>query len=333
MHVAYLDLKKVSDSFQPQLNETICRVTESGWYLLGKELEEFERKFASFCGSDHCIGVANGLDALTLILQGYIEKEGWQAGDEIIVPAHTFVATILAISRSGLKPVLCDVSLETALLDVDKIRPLITSRTRAILWVHLYGLLALPDRLQDLLQQYHLKLIEDAAQAHGAEWHGKRAGNWGDASAFSFYPGKNLGALGDGGAVVTSDTVLAHIVRQLRNYGSSEKYIHTRKGVNSRLDDMQAAILSLKLDRLQEDNTIRQTIADRYLRGLSILRLCYLPRYPSVRMSIIFSRFVAVFAMHCNAIWVSTALPRRYTTLSLPTSKKLMKSGAIALTR
>lgn len=294
MNVPYLDLKRVSDSFQPQLNETVCRVVESGWYLLGKELADFENRFANYCGVEACVGTANGLDALVLIMKAYLENGFFSEGDEIIVPSNTYIATILAVTRCNLRPILCEPDLETYLIDPNVLETLITSRTKAIIWVHLYGQAMIPNEVTALAGKYHLKIIEDAAQGHGAVWNGRRAGNLGDAAAFSFYPGKNLGALGDGGAVTTCDKQLADTVRILRNYGSECKYKNKYKGMNSRLDDMQAAILSLKLERLDEDNETRRRFARLYIENI-VNRYVILPTVKDWNAHIFH-----VFAVRCR---------------------------------
>lgn len=267
--IKYLDLKKINDSFQPELNERIKNVVNSGWYLLGNEVKDFETAFASYCGVNHCVGVGNGLDALTLIFMAYISMGEMNEGDEVIVPSNTYIASILAIKRAGLKPILCEPEWETCNIDSKKIEDLITSKTKAIMVVHLYGRLCKMQEINEISKRYHLKVIEDCAQSHGAIYkNGKRAGNLSDAAGFSFYPGKNLGALGDGGAVTTNDEQLAERVRMLANYGSSKKYVHPYVGVNSRLDELQAAVLSVKLSRLDKDNNRRREIASLYIKGI-----------------------------------------------------------------
>ena len=268
--ILYLDLRRISESFQPQLGQAVERVLHSGWYLRGETTERFEQDFARFCGTDYCVGVGNGLDALTLIFLAYRVMGQMQEGDEVIVPANTYIATILAVWRAGLRPVLCEPCADTCNLDAAEAERLVTPRTRALLPVHLYGRLADMERLSGLAAAHGLKVVEDAAQAHGASLHARggqlrRAGGLGDAAGFSFYPGKNLGALGDGGAVTTSDPVLARTVRALANYGSEQKYVHQYKGVNSRLDEVQAAVLDVKLPRLDADNAHRRAVAARLL--------------------------------------------------------------------
>lgn len=275
--IKYLDLQKINASFEPALSEALLRVSRSGWYLHGEATTRFEQKFADYCGVSHCVGAANGLDALTLILLAYREMGVMSAGDEVIVPANTFVATLLSVQRAGLKPVLCEPSAETCNIDVACAEALITKRTRAILPVHLYGRLADMQGVHKLSSDYGLKIIEDAAQAHGAIYNkvlpnsesaSLRAGGLSDAAAFSFYPAKNLGALGDGGAATTNDAGLAHMMRSIANYGSTEKYVHKHQGINSRLDELQAAALSVKLPRLDKDNARRREIAQLYKENI-----------------------------------------------------------------
>ena len=258
--ISYLDLSKMHGPIQDEIVDAIKDVVMSEWYIQGEKCKEFENSFARYCGAKHCIGVGNGLDALRLTLEAY----GIGAGDEVIVPANTFIATVLAVSYVGATPVLVDADLDTYNIDISKIREKITEKTRAIIVVHLYGNIVQMDEVMSIAREYDLKVIEDSAQAHGAVYNGKRAGNIGDAAGFSFYPGKNLGALGDGGAVVTNDDELADKVRALANYGSYEKYNHVYKGCNSRLDEMQAAILSVKLKYLEKWNDERKAIAKRY---------------------------------------------------------------------
>ena len=262
--IPYYSLQLITQSFEPQLSEAIARVTASGWYLQGKENERFEHAFANYCQTTYCVGVGNGMDAISLILMAYQEMGVMQQGDEVIVPADTCIATIIGILRGGMKPVLCEPTLDTCNIDPTRIEALITDKTRAILPVHLYGQCAEMEPICQLAAKHQLKVIEDCAQAHGAIYKGKRVGSWGDAAAFSFYPSKNLGALGDGGAVTTNDAEVARLVRILGNYGSSAKYVHDFQGINSRLDEMQAAILAVKLPRLDEDNTRRRQVARRY---------------------------------------------------------------------
>ena len=236
--IPFLDLQQVNARHADEIAAALLRVASSGWYVLGEETADFERAFAKYCGADHCIGVANGLEALQLILMAY----GIGAGDEVIVPSHTFIATWLAVSHSGAKPVPVDPEPHHYTLAPEAIERAITSRTRAIIPVHLYGHPADMDAIRRVAERHNLRVIEDAAQAHGARWRGARVGSLGDAAAFSFYPGKNLGALGDGGAITTQDARLAETLRKLRNYGSSRKYQHDLIGFNSRLDELQSAV-------------------------------------------------------------------------------------------
>lgn len=263
--IKYFDLQRISESFEPELSEVVARVVRSGWYLQGAENRAFEEAFARYCGVEHCIGVGNGLDALTLIFLAYCEQGVMQPGDEVIVPANTYIASILAVVRAGLKPIFCEPTFQSCNIDPEKIESLITPRTKAILPVHLYGRCADMQPILEIAARHHLKVVEDAAQSHGAVYRGKRTGNLGDAAGFSFYPAKNLGALGDGGAVTTNDESLATLIRSIANYGSSAKYVHLYKGINSRLDELQAAVLRLKLLRLDADNECRRDIARRYL--------------------------------------------------------------------
>lgn len=267
--IKYCDLKEITKIHEPQLSEAVNRVIQSGWYIMGNEVENFEKAFAQFCGCDYCIGTGNGLDALTIIMLAYKELGIMQDNDEIIVPANTYIASILSILHAGLKPVLCEPSWESCNIDPERIEALITPRTKAIMAVHLYGRCANIPEISKIAKKHSLKIIEDSAQAHGAAIAGKRAGSLGDASGFSFYPGKNLGALGDGGAITTNDKELAETIRAIANYGSQKKYVNIYKGVNSRLDEMQAAILSVKLQRLDADNEKRQNIAERYNAGIN----------------------------------------------------------------
>ncbi len=263
--IKFLYLKGVNDSFEPHLTNAIGDVVRSGWYLQGQAVSNFEQQWAHFCGARHAVGVGNGLDALSIVLRAYRHMLGWQQGDEVIVSANTFIASILAITQAGLTPVLCEPSFEDFLMDPKQIEPLITERTRALMPVHLYGRVCNMKAINAIAKVHGLKVIEDAAQAHGALYLGQRAGHLGDAAAFSFYPAKNLGALGDGGAIVTDDDEIARLCRMLGNYGSSEKYVHDLKGVNSRLDEIQAAVLSVKLPRLDQDNERRRELARLYM--------------------------------------------------------------------
>lgn len=262
--IPFLDLSKPHIELRPQLDAAFERVLNSGWYIQGNELKQFEKEFASYCEAEHCIGVGNGLDALHLILRAYDIGEG----DEVIVPSNTYIATWLAASYAGATPIPVEPDERTYNIDPARIEAAITSRTKAIIAVHLYGQPADMDAINVIARKHNLKVIEDAAQAHGARYKGKRVGTLGDAAGFSFYPGKNLGAIGDGGAVTTNDKVLAEKIRMLGNYGSSIKYHNEVKGYNSRLDELQAAFLREKLQKLDEWNTRRKVIASEYLSQL-----------------------------------------------------------------
>lgn len=267
--IKFLDLKKINDSFEPQISQAFKRVIDSGWYILGSEVKAFEQEYGNYIGSGHCIGVANGLDALRLIFKAYIEAGSMKEGDEIIVPANTYIASILSVSDNHLVPILVEPDPKTFNIDPYKIEEKITPKTKAIMIVHLYGRNAMHPEIQRLKEKYNLKIVEDNAQAQGCFYEGKRTGSIGDAAGHSFYPGKNLGALGDAGAVTTNDNVLAQLVRTLANYGSQIKYRNLRKGLNSRLDEIQAAILRAKLVRLDFDNNRRNEIAKYYLKNIN----------------------------------------------------------------
>lgn len=266
--IKYFDLQRVNASFEPALSRSVGEVVASGWYLLGRANKAFEEAFAGYCGSRHCVGVANGLDALTLILCAYRELGVMQRGDEVIVPANTYIASILAVINAGLVPVFCEPCEESCNINPSLIERHITPRTRAVMVVHLYGRAADMFPIKEIARRHSLKVVEDCAQAHGAFCDGVRVGALGDAAGFSFYPAKNLGALGDGGAVTTDDDALAAAVRVIANYGSEKKYINIYKGVNSRLDEIQAAALLVKLQRLDEDNEARRSVARRYLQEI-----------------------------------------------------------------
>ena len=262
--IKFLDLQKVTLKYSAEIHEAVTRVVDSGWYLQGKEVERFEQHFASYIGTSHCIGVGNGLDALIWIYRAYIELGIMQPGDEVIVPANTFIASILAITENGLKPVFVEPRFDTLEIDDNKIEEAVTERTKSILLVHLYGRCAYTEKIGDICRQYNLKLIEDNAQAHGCRYGGQRTGALGDAAGHSFYPGKNIGAFGDAGAVTTNNSLLAETIRTLANYGSSKKYVFKYTGRNSRLDEIQAAVLDVKLNHLDDDNARRQIIANYY---------------------------------------------------------------------
>lgn len=264
-NIPFLSLKEVTALHGAEINEAVSRVVNGGWYLQGEENKKFETHFAEFVGSKYCVGCANGLDALIWIFRAYIEMGVMQPGDEVIVPANTYIATILAITENGLIPVLVEPKPNTLEIDDDLIESHITSKTKAIAIVHLYGRIAYTNKIGELCRKYQLKLVEDCAQSHGCRFEdGRMTGNLGDAAGFSFYPGKNLGALGDGGAVVTNDEELAKAVRALANYGSQRKYVFKYAGRNSRLDEIQAAVLDVKLKYLVEDNAHRKEVAHYY---------------------------------------------------------------------
>ena len=262
--IKFLDLHKINERFRDEIDARIKQVLDSGWYLLGEQDKIFEQHFAQYCGVKHCIGCANGLDALNLIIRAY----GFGKDDEIIVPANTYIASILAISENGCTPVLVEPDINTYNINPDLIEEKITSKTKAIMVVHLYGQAVQMDKIWKLAKKYDLKIIEDSAQSHGALYKEKRVGSLGDASGFSFYPGKNLGCLGDGGAITTNDDELAKKIRAIANYGSDYKYHHIYKGVNSRLDEIQAGILDVKLKYLDNDNQRRREIAKYYRENI-----------------------------------------------------------------
>ncbi len=278
MNIPFLSLHDVTAKYKDEIHEAVLRVVDSGWYLQGKENEQFEQHYAEYIGTKHCIGCANGLDALIWIFRAYIELGVMHLGDEVIVPANTYIATILAITENGLVPVLVEPRKDTLQIDDSLIEERITERTKAICIVHLYGRLAYTDKIGELCKKYHLKLIEDNAQAHGCSMPitsnlspltYRRTGSLGSAAGHSFYPGKNLGALGDGGAVTTDDDELAATIRALANYGSQKKYVFKYTGRNSRLDEIQAAVLDVKLRHLDEDLKARQTIAAYYYDNIN----------------------------------------------------------------
>ena len=267
--IKFLDLKAINNSYEPNLSKAISRVIDSGWYILGSEVQSFEKEFREYIGTAECIGVANGLDALRLIFRAYIEMGLMNEGDEIIVPANTYIASILAITDNRLKPVLVEPDPITYNIDPKKIEEKINDRTKGIMIVHLYGQNSMSNEIQNIINTYNLKLIEDNAQAVGCYFENKRTGSLGHAAGHSFYPGKNLGALGDGGAITTNDKDLSNHIRALANYGSMEKYVNKYKGLNSRLDEIQAAILRVKLPLLDNDNNHRNNIAQMYINKIT----------------------------------------------------------------
>ena len=266
--IKFLELKKITDKYSTEIYEAVDRVINSGWYLQGEANSRFEKNYANYIGTQYCIGVANGLDALRLILRAYIEIGIMHKGDEIIVPANTYIASILAITDNDLVPVLVEPSISTLQINDNCIEAAITAKTKGIMIVHLYGQCAYTEKIGELCKKYDLKLIEDNAQAHGCLYRGKRTGSIGDAAGHSFYPGKNLGALGVAGAVTTNDTELENVIRALANYGSEEKYVFKYQGLNSRMDEIQAAILDVKLTHLEEDIYLRKKVARNYIEHI-----------------------------------------------------------------
>lgn len=262
--IKFLDLKKINNRYREEIDSRIKNILDKGWYLQGEENENFTKNFANFCGTKFALGVANGLDALNLIIKAY----GFGNGDEIIVPANTYIATILAISENGCIPILVEPDIKTYNINPDSIEEKITSKTKAIMVVHLYGQAVQMEKIWKIAKKYNLKIIEDSAQAHGAIYQENRTGNLGDASGFSFYPGKNLGCMGDGGAVTTNDEELFNKIKAIANYGSNRKYHHIYKGVNSRLDEIQAAVLDIKLKHLDSDNNKRREISKYYRENI-----------------------------------------------------------------
>ena len=267
--IKFIDKQKNTRKYSEEIHNAVNSIVDSGWYLQGEANASFEKNFARYIGTDYCVGCANGLDALIWIFRAYIEAGVMKEGDEVIVPANTYIASILAISENGLKPVLVEPDIRTYQIDDSLIENAITERTRAILIVHLYGQCAYTEKIGNICKKYNLKLVEDCAQAHGAEYNGKKIGSFGDIGCFSFYPGKNLGAFGDAGAVTTNDKKLADTIRALANYGSTRKYVFQYKGRNSRLDEIQAAVLSVKLKHLDKDNKRRKEIGAQYIAGIS----------------------------------------------------------------
>lgn len=289
--IKFLDLQKINLVHQQEIEEKLLQTFRSGWYLLGNEVKSFEAQLAHYIGTKQAIGVANGLDALRLILRGYIEMGVMQKGDEIIVPANTYIASILAISDNGLVPVLVEPDLQTYNIDIARIEEKITSRTKGILIVHLYGRVVFSEALKELAAKHQLKIIEDNAQAIGAEWNSVKTGNLGDAAGFSFYPGKNLGALGDAGGVTTNDEELAKAIRALANYGSNQKYVNIYQGLNSRLDEIQAAVLGVKLKYIDAENQRRRAIAKRYIAEIKNSNII-LPENPTNEAEHVWHLFV-----------------------------------------
>lgn len=289
--IKFLDLQAINLAYQNEIEERLLSCFRSGWYLQGNENAQFEKNLSNYIGSPNCIGVANGLDALRLIFRAYIEMGIMQKGDEVIVPANTYIASILAISDNELAPVLVEPSWGDYNIDVAKIEEKITPKTKAILIVHLYGQVVFSEELQNLAQKYQLKIVEDNAQAIGAEWNGIKSGNLGDAAGYSFYPGKNLGALGDAGAVSCKDETLAKSIRAIANYGSNQKYVNIYQGLNSRLDEIQAAVLDVKLNYIDAENNRRREIAEKYISGIKNPKIV-LPNAPTNPKSHVWHLFV-----------------------------------------
>lgn len=337
--IPFLDLKKINAQYQQELKDACSRVIDSGWYIMGKELDAFEAEFADYCGTKYAIGVANGLDALTLTLRAWKELGKLKEGDEVIVPANTYIASILAITENRLTPVLVEPDESTYNLCPVKTKAAITSKTKAILPVHLYGLISPMPELMAIAVEYELLVLEDCAQSHGAQIGGKKCGSWGHAAGFSFYPGKNLGALGDAGAVTTNDKELSDAIRALSNYGSKKKYENIYQGVNSRLDEIQAAMLNVKLRYLNSDIDRRQTIAAKYINGITNSKI-HLPDIVENLFSHVWHLFVvrtierAEFSRQLNEFGIQTLihypLPphkqeayREYSHIVLPITEKI----------
>lgn len=292
--IKFLDLKRITELHQDELETAVTKVVRSGWYLQGEANQSFEENYASYIGTKYTVGCANGLDALIWIYRAYIELGIMKEGDEVIVPANTYIASILAITENNLVPVLVEPDIRTLEIDDTKIEEKITDRTKSILIVHLYGRCAYTDKIREICNKYNLKLVEDNAQAHGCMYQGIKTGSLGDAAGHSFYPGKNLGALGDGGAVTTNDKVLADTIRALANYGSVKKYIFKYRGRNSRLDELQAVVLNVKLKYLDEDNNKRKEIADYYLKCINNNKIFFPTQLPNE------SNVYHIFPIFCN---------------------------------
>lgn len=289
--IKFLDLQKINLFHQQEIEERLLLAFRSGWYLLGHEVKNFENNLGTYIGSPNAIGVANGLDALRLIFKAYLELGQMKVADEVIVPANTYIASLLAITDNRLKPVFAEPDIDTYNLDIAKLESLITPKTKAVMVVHLYGRVCWSKELEELARKHDLKIIEDNAQAIGAEWNGIKTGNLGDAAGFSFYPGKNLGALGDGGAVTCKDSLLAKTIRALANYGSEEKYVNKYQGLNSRLDEVQAAVLDVKLNYIDAENSRRQEIAAQYCSKIKNTKI-KLPEIPKSTTEHVWHLFV-----------------------------------------
>ncbi len=313
MKIPFLNLKELNKPYNAGIKKAINRVVDSGWYLLGEEVNSFEREYSEFIGVRSTIGVANGLDALKIILRAYIEMGLMSEGDEVIVPSNTYIASILAITENRLKPILVEPDINTYNINPDLIEKHISKKTKGIMIVHLYGQNAYCEKIGELCKKYNLKLIEDAAQAHGAYYENQRVGSLGDAAGFSFYPGKNLGALGDAGAICTNDEELSEVCRALANYGSQKKYYNKYQGYNSRLDEIQAAVLKVKLKDLDRDTQERRRIAEYYLKNITNKKVI-LPHYTSAEYEHVWHLFVtrvsnrASFKNHLDANGVGTLI-------------------------
>ncbi len=294
--INFLELRAINLQYKKELCDSFENLLDSGWFILGENVKKFENEFVEYCGVTNCIGVANGLDALILILEGYKQLGFMKDGDEVIVPSNTYIASILAVSKAGLKPVLVEPDINTYLIGENLIEQKITSKTKAVLPVHLYGRLCNMEAINAIAKKYNLKVIEDCAQSHGASLNGIKCGNLGDAAGFSFYPGKNLGALGDAGAVTTNDKELAETITALRNYGSHKKYENIYQGLNSRLDEIQAAFLSIKLKRLDRDNDARRKIAQYYIENINNSRVI-LPASKQTNLKDLYSNVFHIFAV------------------------------------
>lgn len=335
--IPFLDLKKINAIYREDLILACKEVIDSGWYIHGDHVKKFEQQFSKYCGVDQCIGVASGLDALILALKAWKNLGFLKSGDEVIVPANTYIADILAITQNDLKPCFVEPDEETFNISPTNIKNSINDRTKVILAVHLYGRLAPMDEIMKISKKYNLLVLEDAAQAHGAFFNGKKAGSWGQAAAFSFYPGKNLGAFGDAGALVSSDKALVENVRQLGNYGSSKKYFNSIKGVNSRLDELQAALLSIKLKDLDNANDHRREVARRYYENInnSLINIPPLGGKDHVyHLFVIRSEFRDELSQHLNKCGVQTLIHypipphkqdafKEFNNLSFPFTEKL----------
>ncbi len=308
--IPFLDLLAVNARDRDALIAAFTRVLDSGWYVMGQELQAFEREYAAYCGTRHCVGVGNGLEALSLTLRSWLELGVIAPGDEVIVPANTYIATILAITENGLTPLLVEPDAATCNLDAGLIEQHVGPRTRALMPVHLYGQTADMTAINAVARKYGLKVLEDCAQAHGARHAGTRAGALGDAAGHSFFPSKNLGALGDGGAVTTNDDALADTLRALRNYGSHRKYENLYKGTNSRLDELQAALLCVRLERLDADNQRRRDIAGRYLKEI---------RHPAISLPVVETDNEAVWHVFVIRTPARDALQRYLTSAGIGT--------------